>query len=369
MKFYGSGSYSTVLRCRCSSINRACVLKIIKFISKPRTPGWIDTFIKRKQLITEEVYSNVFQETVICKALSNLHSITVNRRGHEFKVHAFAKVFKMSMVTGPILDWDNNDGDGKRTGFFECTRLTSLVRIYAEYIVICMEKCGVSLRKAVKQNGMCLTQIVSVLQQLVFSLIAAEVMYEYEHRDLHEANIMVRTTSREHLSFVIHSRVYTIPTNGVRLFIIDNTFARARIGEQVYYTYLSNKLETIARKSMKMADSEMHPQEVVYKNMYFKAAHHWDKWMPESNVWWVCHIVNRIFSWKSVVDQTKMVGNEREMDFVHGLRTKLAECTRLEEMLTTLNEYNDRNSIGHHLLPPPRADTESDQSNSLESMF
>ena len=57
-------------------------------------------------------------------------------------------------------------------------------------------------------------------------IIVAEKAFEFEHRDLHWGNILVRDSSIEKLSYVIGENHFHIKTDGVQASIIDFTLSR-----------------------------------------------------------------------------------------------------------------------------------------------
>jgi serine/threonine-protein kinase haspin len=70
----------------------------------------------------------------------------------------------------------------------------------------------------------------SLLLQTVLSLAVAEECLEFEHRDLHWGNILVRkrTKSDKPILFKLLGREYSVPHCGVEVCIIDFTLARFR---------------------------------------------------------------------------------------------------------------------------------------------
>lgn len=158
-----------------------------------------------------------------------------------------------------------------------------------EHVTICMEDCGTSLRTALKQKQLSLPQVLSVCYQVMLGLAVAEALYEYEHRDLHLHNIMVRRTTSPYLGFLVRSRSHRVATHGMRAFIIDNTFARARVGGQHYFTHLSGKLTKLAQAYLDKRDT-LTEQDRVYVRMFQTAKHDWAQWMPQSNLYWMRHI-------------------------------------------------------------------------------
>ena len=102
-------------------------------------------------------------------------------------------------------------------------------------------------------------------------MVAAEQLLEYEHRDLHLANILIRRTTIATLHFVVADERYAVATHGIRAFVIDTTFARARLGTERYYTPLSNKLERKWLDSIATDGAvrcSLTEQDLVYARMY-----------------------------------------------------------------------------------------------------
>ena len=54
---------------------------------------------------------------------------------------------------------------------------------------------------------------------------------EFEHRDLHRGNVLVRRTSEETVYLRLGGEDYLIPTRGVRATIVDYTLSRIKQGE------------------------------------------------------------------------------------------------------------------------------------------
>lgn len=178
-----------------------------------------------------------------------------------------------------------------------------------------MEDCGQTLRSCYK--SLSLKQIASVCYQVLLGLAAAEAVFEYEHRDLHLGNIMVRCTSRRSLDFVVASHKYRLDTEGKRAFIIDNTFARMRFGEEYYYTNLTDRLTTMAKDADDATKSQS-DQDRVYVGMFHAAAGNWAKWMPRSNLHWMNFLMRRMLKVAKVdSDEDKHI--LAELNFVRRL--------------------------------------------------
>lgn len=74
-------------------------------------------------------------------------------------------------------------------------------------------------------------QVLSIAKQVAFALAVAEAAYEFEHRDLHNSNILIRTTSEKFVIFCLNGKCYQMECCGVMASIIDNTFSRYKISQ------------------------------------------------------------------------------------------------------------------------------------------
>ena len=57
-------------------------------------------------------------------------------------------------------------------------------------------------------------------------LLVAEEAFEFEHRDLHWGNILVRDASTDNLSYTIDKNQFEVKTEGVQASIIDFSLSR-----------------------------------------------------------------------------------------------------------------------------------------------
>lgn len=283
------GSYSMVVKFHSKALGRECIVKMLKMrhlSSISLSPTSIDnvqrvlvsTNTEESRIGVDEHYVNVFQEVIICHALANLHQPTCLANGHEFRAPSFPLVYKTALTFGHMQ------------------RELKFCAPDVECVTICMDNCGISLKKALPEYQLTPRQMLSVVRQLVLALTVAEVVYQYEHRDLHMNNILVQKCAEEDtIEYMVESRVYQVRCHGVRASIIDNTFARMNIGKQVYFTPLSSKLDRIMNRFVNSAQRDtITKQENVYKLMYMAAEHQWQRWLPKSNIWWLKFVLVRL---------------------------------------------------------------------------
>lgn len=82
-----------------------------------------------------------------------------------------------------------------------------------------------------KEKNVNCYQVISIAKQVAFALAVAEAAYEFEHRDLHNSNILIKKTSNKYVIFCLNGKSYQLECCGVMAFIIDNTFSRYKISE------------------------------------------------------------------------------------------------------------------------------------------
>lgn len=70
-----------------------------------------------------------------------------------------------------------------------------------------------------------------MLHQVTCALAVAESALQFEHRDLHVGNVLVKRTSQRTINYVLHGEEHTLETYGVKVAIIDFTLSRLTQGE------------------------------------------------------------------------------------------------------------------------------------------
>lgn len=76
-------------------------------------------------------------------------------------------------------------------------------------------------------------------RQVAFSLAVGETLLEFEHRDLHWGNVLLRAEPADQLPCQLLGRRYQLPTAGVRATLIDFTLSRLALDGAVVYNNLA----------------------------------------------------------------------------------------------------------------------------------
>ena len=98
-----------------------------------------------------------------------------------------------------------------------------------------------------KEKKVSCYQVISIAKQVTFALAVAESAYEFEHRDLHNSNILIKKTSNKYVVFCLNGKSYQMECCGVMAFIIDNTFSRYKISECTCYFCSSSPVLLLLR--------------------------------------------------------------------------------------------------------------------------
>ncbi|XP_070385141.1 uncharacterized protein [Dermacentor albipictus] len=173
--------------------------------------------------------SSVILECVMTRELSNLRFNETNQSSN------FIELKSTHCVQGtyhPVLmkswkDYDNQFcSENSDPALFQKTQC---------YVLLEFEFGG----KTLERSKATIEQFESVFLQVACGLAVAERELEFEHRDLHCDNVLVKPTEEQFAEFVLHGRKVRVRTAGVKASVIDYTLSRTRIGGQVYFTDLS----------------------------------------------------------------------------------------------------------------------------------
>lgn len=291
-EYIDSGTYSHVMSAiDIENGNTPVVFKVIKVLQKTTQARLNDLSFKGCEL-----YQDVFQEIVILNLLSNLHETVCDSAGYEYQAHSFPRVFRTRIVHGPIPN------------YFFLRRFDETVRKLKpmehfeeafgpprEYLVTVMKFGGDSLWDRIQARpkpppAPTVDQLISVCFQVAFALAVAEGVYQFEHRDLHVCNVLIKPTKKAVATFKYRSVEYTAQTYGMKAVIIDATFSRMAIARETFYLDLGSRLRGAA------SNPNPDGQEVAYKKMYHLVKEQWKDWHPQSNIIWLQYFFEEVLT-------------------------------------------------------------------------
>lgn len=230
----------------------------------------------------QKTFKEILPEIVIAKELSSLRS------NEEYMTYNYCEVNNVSCVKGKypmqlLKQWDvYNDkkhSENDRPDIFPATQL---------YIVFEFSNCGTALESYEFDS---ILQAKSVLTQVVFALAVAETAIQFEHRDLHWGNILVRPTAKEYISFRLLGTTFSVPTIGVEASVIDFTLSRLTKDKCTVYTNLAEDESLFQGKGEYQFD--------IYREMRKENQNEWKKFCPHSNVLWLHYLTDKLIYHKN----------------------------------------------------------------------
>ncbi|XP_034608581.1 serine/threonine-protein kinase haspin [Trachemys scripta elegans] len=227
----------------------------------------------------QKSFSEILPEMIISKELSLLSQEVENR------TVGFIDLYSVHCVQGAypkhlLKAWDKyhelNGSENDRPDLFGEQQL---------FMVLEFEFGGNNLENMKKQLNSVATAK-SLLHQVTASLAVAEEGLHFEHRDLHWGNILVKKTNLKELSYTLNGAVYTIPTKGIHVNIIDYTLSRMEKDGLTIFCDISTDKELFQGRGDYQFD--------IYRQMKKENANNWADYHPHSNVLWLHYLADKL---------------------------------------------------------------------------
>nr|XP_006138749.1 serine/threonine-protein kinase haspin [Pelodiscus sinensis] len=234
---------------------------------------------KRVNGEAQKNFSEILPEMIISKELSLLSQDVENR------TIGFIDLYSVHCVQGAYPEhllkaWDKyhelNGSENDRPDLFGEQQL---------FMVLEFEFGGNNLEDMRKQLNSVATAK-SLLHQVTASLAVAEEALRFEHRDLHWGNILVKKTNLKELSYTLNGAVYTIPTKGIQVNIIDYTLSRMEKDGLTVFCDISTDKELFQGRGDYQFD--------VYRQMKEENSNNWADYHPHSNVLWLHYVADKL---------------------------------------------------------------------------
>ncbi|BFY97894.1 hypothetical protein BsWGS_00934 [Bradybaena similaris] len=229
----------------------------------------------------QKKFHEILPEIVIAKELSDLASCSSNQTSNFCQVNRVSCV--KGMFPGELLEqWDaysqQKVSENDRPDMFGDDQL---------FVVFEFIDGGSPLENYKFVNYW---EALSALHQVVCALAVAESQLEFEHRDLHIGNVLVRPCQEDTISFVLCGREYSFPSAGVKATIIDFTISRLHKDGCAVFCDVSTDEGLFEGKGDFQFD--------VYRDMRIENGNDWQQFCPHSNVLWVNYICKKLTSFK-----------------------------------------------------------------------
>ncbi|XP_037960489.1 serine/threonine-protein kinase haspin homolog [Teleopsis dalmanni] len=228
----------------------------------------------------QKTFEQILPEIVITMELSNLDSIE-----NPNSTIGFVKINRVTCVKGKypthlVNLWEAYDeektSENDHPAIFTNTQL---------YIVLELEYGGQDLEKFEFTNA---EQSYYIFQQLAISLAVAEEVFQFEHRDLHWGNILIKKTTEKHFQYKLNGELVTLPSKGIKASIIDYTLSRMTYGNYVYYNDISKDDELFEATGDYQFD--------IYRMMKTELKNEWDVYKPKTNIFWLSYVAAKLIN-------------------------------------------------------------------------
>ncbi|KAJ6648322.1 Serine/threonine-protein kinase haspin like [Pseudolycoriella hygida] len=291
----GEGVFGEVFRYK-TDAGRAVVLKIIPIEGTLVVNG-----------APQKKFDEILSEILIALQLSSL------RNDNEYMTSSFAEVIQVRCVQGRypnhLIDLWELYRDHHRTAndhpeAFKDDQL---------YIVFELGNGGQDLKSFEFSNAL---QAKSAFQQAALALAIAEKKLQFEHRDLHWGNILLSPIDEKFVTFKLNGNTQQIPSEGVKLTIIDYSLSRMLSDGIVLYNDVSNN------EGLFMAEGDYHFE--IYRLMRINLDNDWQCFEPFNNVIWLDYIVDKLID-RARYKDTKSRKHRSAMKELRVIRDKITK--------------------------------------------
>ena len=162
------------------------------------------------------------------------------------------------------------------------------------HVVMLLNNGGHDLEQHVFANA---EEAWSIFVQVALSLAAAECEYQFEHRDLHWGNILIKDTPDNELNYMVDGRQYAMKSSGVLASIIDFTLSRISKDGLVVYDDLSIDDDLFTGKG----DYQFE----VYRMMKSENGNNWESFTPKTNIFWLHYLLDKLINSKKYRSRSK----------------------------------------------------------------
>ena len=127
---------------------------------------------------------------------------------------------------------------------------------------------------------------------MALTLAIAEKKFQFEHRDLHWGNILMKRTEQREITYKLgEGKSVTVPTFGVFATIIDFTLSRMVFNDVCFYNDLTTDPELFEATGDYQFD--------IYRLMRDRLDNSWERYNPKTNIYWLHYVIDKVkmFFW------------------------------------------------------------------------
>ena len=302
MKKIGEGTYGEVYLSFDEATKRPVALKVIP--------------IEGDDLVNDErqkTYAEMLSEAVITKEMSELSSTeSENQTSGFIRVNRIC-AFKGKYPAELLKKWDEwnkkNKSWNDRPDFYAHDQL---------FLVFEFSEGGSDLEKFRFSSP---ADVMSVFRQTMLALAVGEAELEFEHRDLHWGNVLIKKLDApETIVNVLDGKSIEM-TASVRVSIIDFTLSRLKRGGLTQFTDLAEDPDIFKGPGEDSGDKNGDYQFDCYRLMQEETKDCWKPHTPKTNVIWLRYLAKKLISkmkamtkkqkaaadWKAALNRLKLL--------------------------------------------------------------
>ncbi|KAL7644429.1 UNVERIFIED_CONTAM: hypothetical protein RMT77_005260 [Armadillidium vulgare] len=229
----------------------------------------------------QKKFEEMMPEIVISRCLSNLREENQENSCSNFvflnKAHLLIGNYSPQMLKLWDVYHEKKESENDRPDSFPEKQL---------FLALDYDFSGEDLEKFIFNNA---KQAFSIWLQVVHALSVAEELHEFEHRDLHWGNVLVKKTSETSLKYCLRGKEYFIKTHGLIGTIIDYTLSRLKNKDEIFYNDLSLDPDLFTSEG---GDYQFE----VYRMMQKSNGNNWQDFSPVTNVYWLHYLLLKIMN-------------------------------------------------------------------------
>ncbi|XP_043471396.1 hybrid signal transduction histidine kinase M isoform X2 [Leptopilina heterotoma] len=227
----------------------------------------------------QKKFHEILSEIVIAKELHDL------RFNDKYNTSSFVEVKNIKCIMGKyptklIEHWKTYDNEKKSEN--DCPSMFENDQLY---ISLELGNGGQDLEAFVFQNA---NECYSIFIQAAIALAVAERSLEFEHRDLHWGNLLISRTKKSQISYKLGNLDINLPTNGLKVAIIDFTLSRMSYKGCCIFNDLA------LDPALFTAEGEY--QFEIYRLMRDKLSNDWQTFEPYTNILWLHYTIDKMIT-------------------------------------------------------------------------
>jgi len=228
---------------------------------------------------------DMMSEVIISDALSKLRQEAPNTTSGFVEVrgcHVFQGVYPPQL----LALWDafkqEHESENERPDNLPVDQL---------YIALEFNNAGKDLEKFIFKHA---TQALQAWKQVAHSLAVAEEELQFEHRDLHWGNVLVKETTDKFVQFTLRGDTFQVETGGVQTSIIDFSLSRLSMDKVTIFNNLSEDptLFTARGKGQPGGDYQFD----IYRKMREANKNEWEEFTPKTNLLWLDYMLEKMMT-------------------------------------------------------------------------